>query len=449
MKKPGLDKTLIAIAAFLAGMTIITLLRVSIYSGNDPALMKVTLKQALWYTVGFGVMAAVARIPPSTLFRNAQWIYGLSLISLILPLFFEPIRGTRAWIPLGPVRFQPSEFAKIALILFAAAVLSHKIHARRPNRALVIFGMIVLPPVGLILLQPDLGTAITFGAVFVAIIYAAGLPLLYLGLAFAAGGVFVGRLVFSIADTELLFFSGNPAAIILHSPPVGVFVITTIFGALLLSRKYVKRIVAPRTLALLFLCVICAYWGSFSAEAQLKQYQRMRILTFVKPDIDPQGASYNVLQSMIAVGSGGISGRSGEGASQVGLGFLPEWHTDFIFAAVAETSGFIGATAVLGAFAFLIALLLHRAERSASRAERLVYAGLAALIAIHLLINVGMVLGVVPVIGIPLPLLSYGGSSVVSFFFALGILQSFHLEKQRVLYRRQLKNLRRRHRRAA
>lgn len=392
-------------------------------------------RQAAYAMAAAAVFVATASIPIGAWRRSAWTMYGLALVGLAAVLVFgRPVRGIRAWLDLGVVSLQVSELAKVALVLALARLLSTARAAEASTLALVAACAVVAAPVILVLKEPDLGTAIVFLALLVAAPYAAGLPSTYLTIAVVSSSVLVGRVVLGIAQAELgVLPAGGVAETLLLDGRLGMMVALGGLAAGILSVLALRRLGWPGGLAAFLAAAApaCAYGCSFLIEAHLKPYQRLRLLTFLAPQIDPQGSGYNVLQSQIAVGSGGWVGKGFEGASQSALGFLPEASTDFIFSVVAEAFGLLGAGAVLALFAGLLFALLSIARRSTDVFGATAVAAIAAYLGVHAIVNVGMALGVMPVMGIPLPLLSYGGSSLVATGWALGVAASVHGETLR------------------
>jgi len=293
-----------------------------------------------------------------TLFRLAYLIYALSLLLLVAVLFFgREVNGARAWFVFGPVRLQPSEFAKLALILMLAHTLASRSLANW--RGYLLPSVLALPPIALTVVEPDLGGALVMTAVVLGIFFVRGLPWRHLVVA----GVLAGLLV--------------PTVVWPHLQP----------------------------------------------------HQRERILVLLNPQSDPLGAGFQVIQSMIAIGSGGVAGKGYGQGTQAQLGFVPERHTDFIFSVLAEEMGLVGALAILLGYAALLHRLGVMAMEVLHDGDRLVIVGVASLMAFQLLVNVGVTLGIAPVTGITLPLMSYGGSSLITTYLALGLAQLVYRDR--------------------
>lgn len=325
---------------------------------NNPAMQLVQHKQIIALVMGVAAMFFFSFFD-YRFFRNNSWavvlLYGVSLTSLILVLFVgERMRGLTGWFRIGEFAFAPVEVVKIVMALLLAKYFSLRHIELYRFSHLIISCLYVALPFGLVLLQPDLGSAL---------------------------------ILFSIWFT-LMLFAG-------------------------ISRKL---------LALLFASGSFVAWASWTFA--LKIYQKERILSFINPYGDPQGSGYNAIQSMIAVGDGGVSGAGLGYGSQIQLGFLPEAHTDFMFASVAEEFGLVGSVLVLALIGVIIWRLALIALSAENNFARLFCVGMLALISIQAIVNTGMNIGLSPIVGIAFPFLSYGGSTMISLFSGLGLVQS-------------------------
>jgi rod shape determining protein RodA len=320
-------------------------------------------RQALYALVGIGLMIALSRIDYTRLRELRLTIYAFMVGSIAFVfLVGTAVRGSNRWIDLPFFQFEPSELAKVLLCVSLAAFVYERVRRPFGLRQTVLLLGLGLAPAALVFLQPDLGTGIVLVAIALAILFVAGIPWQH----FAAIGAAV-----------VLIGGGAYAA------------------------------------------------GSAAGIHPLHGYQQDRLTAFLHPSDDPRDASYQVNQAVIAVGSGEEVGR-GDNATQTELLFLPERHTDFIYAVIGERFGFLGAAFVV----FLYAVLFWRAIRvmrvSRSFYGTMIAGGVVAMLALQVIVNIGMNLGLMPVTGITLPLMSYGGSSVLGTFLALGILQSIH-----------------------
>jgi rod shape determining protein RodA len=303
--------------------------------------------------------------------------------------------GVRSWIDLGFISFQPAEIAKLATVLAVARLLAQRENPLTSLRDLLVPSALVALPLALVMLQPDLGTAMAF-----------------VGILFA-----------------MLFWAGTPVALLLlvASPVIGLFLsydtsiwsmyILVVIGVLYLYRY---RLYLFESVALV-LANFAAATISRPLWSSLAQYQRNRILVYLDPEVDPRGAGYQIIQSKVAVGSGGLRGQGFLLGPQKRYDFLPEQHTDFIFSVVGEELGFIGTLLALVAFAFILGRMIKLAEESEDPFAGLVLMGIFGAWLVHVFVNIGMTVGLVPITGIPLPFVSYGGTFLFMSWVAVAI----------------------------
>jgi rod shape determining protein RodA len=360
------------------------------------------LRQLLWLLLGSAVLLFGIIVPFRTLDYAAIPAYAVSVVLLVILLLISGGRVER-WMGYGPFRFQPSEFTKISLILIMARVLSDRPLDKVGARDFLVPAIVAGVPFVLVLRQPDLGTALVFGAILVPMLFWAGLP------------------------ERALLFALSPVVGLLASAhlPAWILFLLLLLGVLLVIRS--SLFFAGATLGVNMLVGIAGpiLWN------QLKGYQQDRILTFLDPGHDPLGAGYQIIQSEVAIGSGGFAGKGYLQGTQKGLSFLPEQHTDFIFSVVGEEFGFIGCALVLVFFALVLSRILLIAARTRNRFASLLVIGIFGYLSFQILVNVGMTLGLVPVTGLPLPLLSYGGSSLITTLFTIGVVLGVGLRGRR------------------
>ena len=325
------------------------------------------VRQSIYAVVGIALMLAVARIDYSRFRELRVGIYTAMIVSIgLVFLVAEATRGSRRWIELPFFTFQPSELGKVLLILTLSAFVIDRVRRGPEARRTARILLLGLVPAVLVFLQPDLGTGLVYGVITLAILFVAGTRWTHFAVLGALG-------------------LGVVAVVLWIAPAVGAPV--------------------------------------------LQDYQEERLTAFLDPSDDPADSSYQINQALIAVGSGGKTGR-GDDATQTQEGFLPERHTDFIFAVVGERFGFVGAAFLLSLYALLIWRALRTMTLSKNLYGSLIAGGIAAMLIFHVFINVGMNLGIAPITGIPLPLMSAGGSSVIVTFIALGLLQSIYVQSQ-------------------
>lgn len=355
---------LVSVGILLLGvMSIYSVTRDLPPSGHVPFYAK----QTVWILLGCLAFLAALAIDYHALARHAYLLYGITIILLALVLVMgRTSRGAQRWFSLGPFAFQPSETAKLVLVLVLAKYFSDGQRAGWLQRV-IIPGLITLPGLLLILKQPDLGTAMTFTFAYLSMVLVAGF----------------------------------------HARALGMGVLFT---------------------SMLFPFLWELFWSS------LHDYQRNRIMTFWDPMTDPAGKGYHALQSQIAIGSGGLFGKGLDEATQSRLKFLPEGHTDFVFAVFAEQWGFIGVLVLFALFAVLIYLAAEIAFKAKDALGMLLAAGILSVLGFCLMVNVGMTMGIFPIVGIPLPLMSYGGTATVTSMAALGLLMNVKRRRLTLFY---------------
>jgi rod shape determining protein RodA len=319
-------------------------------------------KQIMFIVAGLVGMFILAKVDYHRLLDWSPWAYGFFLLSLVaVKLVGRRALGAKRWIAIGPVQFQPSEWVKLILVLAVARYFANLGGRNLTWREIFkAFGMVGIPMV-LVLIQPDLGTSLTYAPILVA-------------------GLFLGGISF-------------------------------------------------RQAAILIVCGSAIVVGAWSSGKVLKPYQKARLTSFINPDNDPRGSGYQIRQSLIAVGDGGIWGKGQNKGSQTQGYFLPIPYTDFIFAAFSEEHGFVGAVFVLLLYFFILMRLIQNAQTAADLPGSLIIMGIVAVLTFQIAVNVGMVIGFMPVTGIPLPLMSYGGSSVLFAFLALGVAMNVRMRR--------------------
>ncbi len=356
LRRLHLDFLLLAGLVFLASIAYLIL-----YSAGGQST-ELLVRQTVRLAIAGGAMLAVAQIPPRLLNRYSPAFYIASVTLLLAVLVMGEIgKGAQRWLDLGVLRFQPSEFAKVATPMMVAWYLAE--HPLPPRwKQLGVASLLILLPTLMIAKQPDLGTAM--------LVAAAGLA--------------------------VVFFAGISWRIIIGA------------GAFMAA-------------------LLPAIWY------KLHDYQRDRIRTFLDPEADPLGKGYHIIQSKIAIGSGGIFGKGWLNGTQARLDFLPESSTDFIFAVLAEEFGLFGCLTLLLVYLLIIARCLYIVLEAKNSYSRLLSGSLTLTFFVYVFVNIGMVIGVLPVVGVPLPLISYGGTSMVTLLAGFGMLMSIHTHDKRLL----------------
>ena len=317
-------------------------------------------KQEFYVGVGAFLFVLAAALSPELYRRHWRVLYVAAILTLVLvPLIGVAKRGSRRWLQIGSFQFQPSEFAKLLVLLALGGFLAERGRALRDRST--VFGVLILVsiPTALVFAQPDFGTALVYAAVTAAVLLIAGTRWAYM--AALAGAALIGSVL-----------------VLWVMPALGVQV--------------------------------------------LKPYHNERLTGFIHPSYNPQGATYNVAQSKVALGAGGLHGRGEVGSTQTTFGFLPENHTDFIFASIGEQHGFVGTSILLGLYLFVVWRGLRVLVNAKDGYQAVVIGGIVAMLVFQVFVNVGMTMGIAPITGIPLPLVSVGGSSLFANLAAFGVL---------------------------
>lgn len=325
-------------------------------SGQNMGTVRATILRLF---LGAGAMAILAQVSPNFLRRTTPWLYVSGVFLLLIVAAFGHIGlGAQRWLSLGFIRFQPSELMKLAVPMMCAWYLHER--ALPPSfTSLIVLAVLIIVPVGLVAVEPDLGTAALIGIGGALVVVMAGLQLRIIGI-----------------------------------------------GALLAAA------------------------GAWAGWGFMHDYQRKRVLTFLDPQTDPLGAGYHIIQSTIAIGSGGLFGKGWMNGSQAQLDFLPERSTDFIFAVIGEEFGLVGLSILLLLYMFVTARAIWLSMQTQDTFARLLAGSLALTFFVYVFINAGMVTGLLPVVGVPLPLVSYGGTSVVTLLAGFGILMALYSHRK-------------------
>jgi rod shape determining protein RodA len=391
---------------FISMLVLIFLGLIAIYSATNshPTASGNFQKQLITGALGIIIFFIVYLIPYKTFRFIAVPSYILSLLTLLAVLFLgKTVYGAKSWISLGGFGFQPSEFAKIGLILFLAHFLTRQ--RKNPNniRDFVLVVSYSLIPIFLILLQPDLGTAIVYLAIISAMLFWSGVDLFW------------------------FFLVLSPVVVVFASLfGVAAFILSLILVIGLLF--YFKKNIFVNV-SIVILNIAAAFLFDYGMNF-LKPHQQKRIESFVNPMADPLGAGYNILQTKVAIGSGGFFGKGFLHGNQTQLRFIPEQWTDFIYCVIGEEFGFVGSFLVVILFFVLFTRLIHIATHTRNKFGSIVIMGTLALLFTHFSINIGMNLGVAPVIGLPLPFMSYGGTSLLVNMTLIGITLNFYKNRR-------------------
>ena len=361
-------------------------------------------KQMMWIGISLALGFVVLLLDAKVFEAFAYWIYAIVMLLLVVVLVYgKATKGATSWIDFGGgIKLQPSEFAKLGTALALACFLGRQDSDLSSRKTRIPVYVIILIPAALVLLQHDAGSAIVFTS-FVFLLYREGMPGAgaVMLLAVGAVAVFVLTLVWSKLGMCIL---------------IGSLFALTLAYYLLNKKKGLWRMVA--VYAFFFAFVFCVDYAFYEV---LEDHQRIRIEVLLGLKDDPKGAGYNLLQSQIAIGSGGFWGKGFLQGTQTKYDFVPEQHTDFIFCTVGEEGGFKGAFLLILLYIGMLIRIIKVAERQKLTFSRVYGYAIAGILFVHVAINIGMTIGLVPVIGIPLPFLSYGGSSLLAFTIMLAI----------------------------
>lgn len=380
----------------------------AIYSStvNHPTASGNFDKQFFWFFISLGAMLVAYLLPSRTYRLMAIPTYIASIVMLALVLVMgKTVYGAKSWLGVGSLGMQPSEFAKIGLILFLSYWLSRKQTHINSIKDIAITLAVGFVPIFFILLQPDMGTAIVFALITLFMIFWGGISLF---------GLFV------VLSPGVVTFSSL----------FGIIPMLIILGIILVILVYFKKDLFIS--ATVFVINIAAGFFFDYLYGILQPHQQKRIQTFLDPNSDPLGAGYNALQAKVAIGSGGLLGKGFMEGNQTQLRFIPEQWTDFIYCVVGEEFGFIGSIIVIALFLIIFIRLLKLSSIAKDDFSSLVVVGILVMLFIHFGINIGMNVGITPVIGLPLPFLSYGGSSLLVNMTLIGI--ALNIYKNRKQY---------------
>ncbi len=387
----------------------------AVYDPNNPSIIDLDTnygKQLIFIISAFIIGFAILLFDNKFFNTFSPVFYSITILLLILVLIIgRNVGGNQAWIPIGNFRLQPSEFAKFATCLLLARYLSSGTIKVQEFKSQIIAAFIILLPTALILLQPDVGSALTFSSLIL-VLYREGLS----GYFLVIEGLSILLFVLTVLYNKYVVL-------------VGVIALTSVLTYFYRKNRKSLTIIGS---GLLF-SVFFIFSVDFAYNKILKPHHKNRIDVILGKVNDPRGIGYNLNQSKIAIGSGGLWGKGYLQGTQTKYNFVPEQSTDFIFCTVGEEWGFAGCFLVISLYLFLLIRIVNIAERQRSSFARIYGYGVASILFFHFFINIGMTIGLIPVIGIPLPFLSYGGSSLWSFTILLFILLKFDSNRMGII----------------
>lgn len=389
------------------------------------------VKQIVWAGIGMVFLAFFALTDYRKCERISGWLFVVLLLVLVYTrLFGRYVNGAKSWLGIGDFGVQPSEFGKIIFILFLAKYLNGSAN-ENPLKRLIISAVIFAVPTLLILAQPDLGTATVYIPIFFFMCFMAEIPLTYLMFLF---GICASTVFFTILPVWNEYIAHNSVVLITTLSDFKLKMILILAAAAICAisivvryyfhgRKYYFWIAYFS--AIIFIGLIC----SSGAGKVLKDYQIRRLIVFMDPSVDPLGSGWNIIQSKIAIGSGGAFGRSFLHGTQSHYRFLPQQSTDFIFSILSEEMGFAGGAVVFVLYMIIMWRTIVIIKNTSNKFGMYIASGILGMFVIHFFINVGMVMGIMPITGIPLLFLSYGGSSLLTAMSCIGLLMSINSRK--------------------
>ena len=383
------------------------------------------LKQIVWASVGLVAMTITVFFDYRRFERVSHIMYAAILVVLLYTrIFGRYVNGARSWIGIGELGIQPSEITKIIFILFLARFLCRS-RGEAPRIRFIKALAIMAGPMGLILIQPDMGTASVYLPIFLFMCFMANIPIRYLMLVLVTGMLTIVFTVLPIYESSIVR-SSIPVVHVLTNTrlrliAIGTCTIVAIIGL-------IGRILTKRTyyywIMFVFGVVTLALLASIAGSKVLKPYQIQRLIVFLDPYSDSRGAGWNIIQSKIAIGSGNLWGRGFMHGTQSHYRFLPQQSTDFIFSILSEEIGFAGGIFVYSLFLVILLRIIAIVKKTSNLYGSYIAMGILGMFFFHFIVNVGMVMGIMPITGIPLPFLSYGGSALLTNMIAIGLLMS-------------------------
>src|SRR5574344_857160 len=388
------------------------------------------IKQIIWASIGLVILFTVAFYDYRKLSRIAPTLYAIGILVLIYTkIFGKYVNGARSWFGIGELGIQPSEITKIIFILFLAWYLERSQEKEPLKRFLTALGILLLPML-LILIQPDLGTATVYLPIFLVMCFMADIPLRYLMLVLCGGLTTLILTVLSIWQTEIFKKTVSVITVLLNYKLFILVVIGSLFitligylGQILFKKRYFYWI------TYVFGIITFSLIASAGARKILKPYQIQRLIVFLDPSSDPLGSGWNIIQSKVAIGSGSLFGRGFMQGTQSHYRFLPQQSTDFIFSILGEEFGFVGGLLVFILFLIILIRIIYIIRQTSNVYGYYISSGILGMFFFHFIVNVGMVMGIMPITGIPLPFLSYGGSALITNMIAIGLLLSINSRK--------------------
>lgn len=390
------------------------------------------IKQIIWSSIGIVIMVIISLLDYRKIHRYAPHIFiGMCVVLIFTRFFGKYVNGAKSWIGIGPFGIQPSEFSKIAFIVFLAWFLERSANYRDQKKRFFLAICILLVPVALIMAQPDLGTALVFFPVFLVMCFIAGVPTRYVLMIFFGGVLTILFIALPIWETEI-FQMSVPALKVLTNTKLRLilfFAAASISIIGVLGQIFYKSNRIFYWISYVFGIISAALVFSYAGGKVLKTHQIQRLIVFIDPYKDALGAGWHIIQSKIAIGSGSLFGNGYLKGTQSHLQFLPEQSTDFIFSILSEEIGFVGCMIVFALYFVILIRTIVIIKKTSNMFGLLIASGILGMFFFHFIENVGMAMGIMPITGIPLLFVSYGGSSLWTAMICVGLLMSISARK--------------------
>jgi len=388
------------------------------------------IRQIIWASIGLIIALVLSFVNYRRFYDIALYLYLVTLLPLLYTsVFGQAVHGTR-WLRIGNFGFQASEFAKIAAIVFLARYLTDTRLNGNSFFRFISSCFIIFVPMIIVLIQPDLGTALVFIPILLSMTFVAGVAMRYI--IFSVSCILLTGILMVLPlwqtyilrkSLSILVVLTSLRLIVVVILVLGLIMAIALFGYLKYRKRYFYW--------MLYVVAIFVFslGASFMARRVLRNYQIMRLIVFIDPNIDPRGAGWNIIQSITAIGAGGLTGKGYLQGTQSHYRFLPEQSTDFIFSIFSEEAGFVGGLIVFALFLLICLRLLRLSKITTDPFAAYICAGLVGIYSFHFIINVGMTMGIMPITGIPLLFMSYGGSSLISAMVGIGLVLSIYVRR--------------------
>ena len=388
------------------------------------------IKQIVWASLGWVLAVLIAMFNYKRIYDFTVYFYLGTILLLVFTFFWGQLFDGSRWIRIGIISIQASEFAKITTILFLAWYLDSSRRNQNNLKRFLISGIITIFPMFLVLIQPDLGTALVFIPIFLGMTFFAGISPRYI-IFFIISIILTGMFLILPLWQNIILQNTVPALMILVNTQFVLLCSCVLFLAAIISIFGLKRFKKQYFYWIFYIsCIfIISLGASFAAQRFLREYQIMRLVIFLNPNVDPRGAGWHIIQSSTAIGSGGAFGKGFLQGTQSQYRFLPEQSTDFIFSILSEEWGFLGGILVFTLFLIICLRLTRTMKMTNDIFGSYIVAGLLSIYFFHFFVNVGMTMGIMPVTGIPLTFVSYGGSALVAAMIGIGLVLSVHVRK--------------------